>query len=179
MRQVRVLSIAQGTDACPEAGKEARCSLRGTLVTVPVVRGFLKRWVGVGLLILACGSVGAQSFLAELESEHDPARRSEKALTLADTAFDNARDFYNKGEIQKGDAQLENMTNALNECVQSLERARKAKFYKKAELKVSYLQRRLDGILLDLQLQERGWAEYTQRRMDEIHDKLLNGVMRK
>jgi hypothetical protein len=71
------------------------------------------------------------------------------------------------------------MTTALNECVQSLVRARKAKFYKKAELKVSNLQRRLDGILLDLQLQERGWAEYTQRRLDEIHDKLLSGVMRK
>jgi hypothetical protein len=111
MRQVRVLSSAQGTDARPEAGKEARHSLRGTLDTVPVVRGLFKRLVGVSVLILACGSVGrAQSFSAELESEHDPARRSEKALTRADTAFDNARDFDNKGEIQKGDAELENMT---------------------------------------------------------------------
>jgi hypothetical protein len=142
--------------------------------------GMLSRLVGVSLLILTCGPVGrAQSFLAELAAEHDPVRRSEKALALADMAFDNARDFYKKGEIQKGDAQLENMANALNDCLQSLERAHKATFYKKHELKVSHLQRRLDGILLDLQVHERGWAEYTQRRLYEIHDKLLNGVMRK
>jgi hypothetical protein len=136
--------------------------------------------IGLSFLFIACFSIAqAQSFIEELNAEHDPARRSEKALVFADTAFDNARDYYNKGEIQKGDAQLEDMTNALNECVTSLAAARKAKFYKKAELKVAYLQRRMQGLLDDIELQRRGWAEYTQRKLDEIHDKLLDGVMRK
>lgn len=140
----------------------------------------LSRLVGVTLVILTGAAVGhAQSFLAELQAEHNPAKRSAKALVLADMAFDNARDFYNKGEVHKGDAQLDNMTNALNECLQSLATAHKARFYKKAELKVSYLQRRMEGLLYDLDVQQRGWAEQTQRRLDEIHDKLLNGVMRK
>jgi hypothetical protein len=30
-----------------------------------------------------------------------------------------------------------------------------------------------------MSIQERGWAEFTSRKLDEIHDKLLNGVMRK
>lgn len=124
---------------------------------------------------LACG----QSYSAELKMERDPAKRSEMALMFADTAFDNAREFYSKGQIHKGDAQLEDMTNALNECVESLAVAHKAKFYKKAELKVANLQRRMQGLLDDIEVQQRGWAEYTQRKLDEIHDKLLDGVMRK
>jgi hypothetical protein len=135
----------------------------------------------VAAVLLAAGPAvsGAQSFLDEIKAERDPARRSEKALTFADTAFDTARDFYTKGDVHKGDAQLEDMTNALNECVQSLEAAHKARFYKKAELRVAYLQRRMKGLLDDIQMQERGWAEYTNRKLDEIHDKLLDGVMRK
>lgn len=134
------------------------------------------------LSLLAITSVAvlqAQSFVDDLKAEHDPARRSELALAFADTAFDTARDFYTKGEVHKGDAQLEDMTNALNQCVNSLEEARKAKFYKKAELRVAYLQRRMKGLLDEIELQQRGWAEYTERKLDEIHDKLLDGVMRK
>lgn len=134
----------------------------------------------VGLLaITSVATLQGQSFQDELKSEHDPARRSEMALAYADTAFDNAREFYNKGLVHKGDAQLEDMTNALNECVTSLEVAHKAKFYKKAELRVAYLQRRMKGLLDDIEAQQRGWAEYTERKLDEIHDKLLDGVMRK
>jgi hypothetical protein len=135
--------------------------------------------VSVLLLGFASFAPAQQSFLAEIESEHDPARRSDKALMFADAAFDNAREFYNKGEVKKGDAELENMTNALKECVGSLQAAHKPRFYKKAELKVAYLQRRMKGLLDDLSVQQRGWAEYTQRMLDDIHDKLLEGVMRK
>lgn len=122
----------------------------------------------------------AQSFVAELKTmEHDPARRSEKALVLADSAFDNARDYYAKGEFHKGDAQLEDMTSALNFCVESLQEAHKAKYYKKAELRVALLQRRMESLLVDIDIQDRGWAEQTGRTLDQIHDKLLAGVMKK
>lgn len=139
-----------------------------------------RRLVQIAFLILTCIRViHGQSLLAELRAEHDPARRSELALNFADTAFDNAHDFYTKGEVDKGDAQLEDMTTALNECVISLAVARKAKFYKRAELKVAYLQRRMQSLLDNIELPRRGWAEQTQRKLEEIHDRLLEGVMRK
>ncbi|MBV9405437.1 MAG: hypothetical protein JO211_08840, partial [Acidobacteriaceae bacterium] len=120
--------------------------------------------IEVVFIFLACASaLSAQSLLTELKAEHDAGKRSELALVFADTAFDNARDFYVKGDFEKGDAQLEDMTTALNECVGSLAVAHKAKFYKKAELKVAYLQRRMQGLLDDIALQQRGWAEQTQR----------------
>jgi len=46
-------------------------------------------------------------------------------------------------------------------------------------MKVAHLQRRLSDLVNDMNISERGWAEYTSRKLDEIHDKLLNGVMRR
>lgn len=120
-----------------------------------------------------------QSFLSELKSEHDPNKRSELALDFADEAFASAKTQYAKGEVHKGDALLDQMTAALEECASSLDSAHKAKYYKRAEMKVAYLQRRMQGLVEDLSADERGWAEITSRKVDEIHDKLLEGVMRK
>ena len=138
------------------------------------------RVLALSLLILAfAGAVPGQSFLAELKLQHDPAKRSEMALGFADELFDNAQSSYGKGQISKGDADLESMTKALNACLDSLAAANKSRSYKKAEMKVAYLQRRLSDLVNDMSIQERGWAEYTSRKLDEIHEKLLNGVMRK
>ena len=131
-------------------------------------------------LVLVVPLFCAQSLLlTEIKAEHDPGKRSEKALSLADSAFENARDDYNKGQINKGDAELENMMTALEECLSSLDTAHKARNYKKAEMNVATLQRRMKGLLDDIAVQQRGWAEYTQRKLDQLHDKLLDGVMRK
>jgi hypothetical protein len=136
--------------------------------------------LGLSTLILAfAASASAQSFLAELKMQHDPAKRSEMALNFATELFDNAKDSYGKGQISKGDEDLDSMTKLLNACVESLADANKSRSYKKAEMKVANLQRRLSDLVNDLGIQERGWAEYTSRKLDEIHDKLLNGVMRK
>ena len=133
----------------------------------------------LGLMLLGPGLQG-QSLVEELRAVHDPGRRSEKALMLADQAFEDARGFYDKGQIDKGDAQLDNMTAALRECLESLQTLHHAgSHYKKAEMRVAALQRRLQGLLDDIDLQDRGWAQYTSRKIDEIHDALLAGVMKK
>ena len=134
----------------------------------------------VSALVIFAPLICAQSLLvSEIRAEHDPAKRSEKALSFADSAFDSARDDYNKGEINKGDAELENMMTALEECLSSLDTVHKARNYKKAEMNVATLQRRMRGLLDDIAVQQRGWAEYTQRKLEEVHDKMLEGVMRK
>jgi hypothetical protein len=139
----------------------------------------IRFWELVALVLTISYSLSAQSFLAELQSQRDPGKRSDMALAFATESFDTARDFYTKGEIQKGDAALENMTSALNSCVDSLAITNKARLYKKAELKVAYLQRRMTSLKEEVGVQERGWAEFTARKLEEIHDKILAGVMRK
>jgi DNA gyrase/topoisomerase IV subunit B len=133
----------------------------------------------VVLSMLFGSLVQAQSLLATINQEHDPAKRSELALSFADESFDDARGFYDKGATEKGDAALEKMTNALDVCVQSLAVSNKARLYKRAELKVAFLQRRMSDLLNALGSSERGWAEQTKRKLEEIHDKMLDGVMRK
>jgi hypothetical protein len=131
------------------------------------------------LTLAAAGICSGQSFLAEIKAEHDPGKRIEKALEFANESFDSARDYYSKGLVHKGDEHLDYMTAALKECADSLDEAHKARFYKKAEMNVATLQRRLGDLLNDLGLDQRGWAEYTNRKIDELHDKMLAGVMRK
>jgi DNA gyrase/topoisomerase IV subunit B len=131
------------------------------------------------LFVIISSVMHAQSLLGEINQEHNPGKRAELALSLADESFDDARGFYDKGAMEKGDAALENMTNALNACVQSLAVSNKPKFYKRAELKVAYLQRRMNDLLEEMSVQRRGWAEQTKRRLEAIHDKILNGVMSK
>jgi hypothetical protein len=123
--------------------------------------------------------MNAQSFVDELKEVQNPVKRSEKVLKFANLAFENARAFYFNGDIKSGDAQLAEMTNALNECLRSLAVARKAQLSKRAEQKVALLQRRMQGVVDGIQFQERGWAAYTERTLDEIHDKLLEGALRK
>ncbi len=136
--------------------------------------------VQLGLMAAAFTvTASAQSFLAELKMERDPAKRADLALSFADESFDSAKTNYHKGEIHEGDVALDNMTTALNACIESVAVANKAKFYKRAEMKVAMLQRRLSGLMDDISVAERGWAEQTARRVEEIHSKLLDGVMRK
>ena len=123
--------------------------------------------------------VNAQSFRGNVNEAQNPVKGSEKALTFANLAFENARVFYAKGDIESGDAQLEKMTNALHECLRILAVARKPQLYKRAEQNVASIQRRIRGLVDEIPLQERGWAAYTERKLDEIHDELLDGAISK
>jgi type II secretory pathway component PulJ len=116
---------------------------------------------------------------SETDTDHDGSKRAEIELSKAEVAFDSARDAYHSGKIEQGDADLDGMTKALHLCVDSLEAAHKARYYKKAELRVASLQRRMASLLDDIDLPRRGWAEQTSRELDTIHDRLLAGVMRK
>lgn len=144
-------------------------------------RGIL-RTASLAVILFLAGSrqtIGAQSPLTELDTEHDPAKRSQRALALAEMAFEKAKASYGAGEIKKGDAHLDDMTKLLDACVSALEAARKANLYKQAEIRVATLLRRLQSLTDDLAVDDRGWAEYTLRQVDGIHDKLLSGVMKK
>ena len=123
--------------------------------------------------------MSAQPSANDSKEVENPVKRSEKALAFANMAFENASAFYAKGDIESGDAQLEEMTHALTECLRFLPVARKPQLYKKAEQNVVSLQRRIQSVVEDIQLQERGWAAYTDRKLDEIHDKLLEGALKK
>jgi hypothetical protein len=138
----------------------------------------------LGITLSAVGLVpvsptSARPALVDIKEEHDPARRSEKCLQAAETAFDSARSAYSKDDIHSGNAGLDEMMAALNNCISTLDTAHKSRLYKRAEMRVSFLQRRLQNLLDEISVTQRGWAEQTGRKLEEIHDKLLEGAMKK
>lgn len=141
-------------------------------------KGVLSPRATVSILVAAQLLV-AQPTSDRLATEHNPSKRSVLALDLATSALDDASDCYKSGNVHKGDAELEEMTKDLRECVSSLRAAHKSGSYKKAELKVASLQRRLHDLVSDLSIENRGWAEQTERTVDEIHEQILTGVMTK
>jgi|SRR5271166_1291902 len=147
----------------------------------PKRRGFLRTSCLAMILFLPASMLvaWAQSPRTEPDAEHDAGKRAQRVLAMAEEAFEQAKKSYSTGEIKQGDGHLDDMTKLLDTCVSALEAARKAHLYKQAEIRVATLLRRLQTLTDDLAVDDRGWAEYTLRQVDGIHDKLLNGVMKK
>jgi hypothetical protein len=117
--------------------------------------------------------------LEGIKAEPDPGRRAEHALAFAEFNFDSARDAYVKGDIRSGDDLLDQVAKALDETVSSLGKTHKTRLYKRAEMRVAHLQRRLNGLLDEINIEQRGWAEQISRHLAEIHDRLLQGALGK
>jgi hypothetical protein len=120
-----------------------------------------------------------ESLPPEVTSERNPGKRSEIAIDFADKAFDQARSFYQSGDIAHGESQLNLVATLADECFTSAQESHKAKYYKRDEMKVSTLTRRVRSFADDLGYEQREKASLLASHLDEIHDKLLRGVMGK
>lgn len=128
-----------------------------------------------GLFAAAC----AETLPAEVTSERNPGKRSELAIDLADKALDQARSFYQSGDTARGESQLDLIANLADECFASAQQSHKAKYFKRDEMKVSALTRRVRSFMDDLSYEQRDKARRLASHLDAIHDKLLAGVMGK
>lgn len=121
----------------------------------------------------------AQTALDDVKAERNPGRRSEMAMMMADESLDHAREFYRSGDSKQGDAELALIDQLADECLSSVEKAHKSKYTKKAELRVVALSRRVNSLADDLGYDQRDKAREVHSHLEEIHDKLLAGVMGK
>lgn len=121
--------------------------------------------------------------LASVKDEPDLNRRSELALMIADQKIDEAREAYQAGNEPAEQADIQEVAESVALCYQSLEKAhgepRKSKYYKRAELKVSALMRRLSGFRDEVSFDFRPNVEAALKRLSDIHDELLSDIMSK
>lgn len=122
--------------------------------------------------------------LTSITSEPNLEKRSERALDYANLALDAARDHYNAGDYDKSQSDLQEVRDSVELAYQSLSDTGKdprkdPKFFKRAELRVRELLRRLEGIGAGMSLVDRGALEKVRERISEVHDNLLNGIMTK
>jgi hypothetical protein len=134
------------------------------------------------LLIASAGFLAAapaESLPPEVTAERNAGKRSEIAIDLAHKAIDQARSFYESGDAARGESQLDLVTMLADECFVSAKKSHKAKYFKYDEIKVSALARRVRSLMEDLGYEQRDKARDLASHLDEIHDKLLAGVMGK
>lgn len=123
------------------------------------------------------------SDLPAIKATPDLERRSDLALTNADSDVNAAREFYNQGDTKKMEAVLDDLRQSIDLCLQSLEqshkRARNSKYYKQAELKTRALARRLMTLADEVGVDDRKTVEDARQRVLDVHDQLLTDIMGK
>lgn len=133
------------------------------------------------LILLAFNGMLAFADIAEVKAEPDLNRRSELALMNADAKIDEARQAYQAGDEAAQQAAIQEVAESVTICYESLEKTRseprKSKYYKRAELKVSALMRRLSGFRDEVSFDFRPNVETVLKRLSDIHDELLSDIM--
>jgi hypothetical protein len=121
--------------------------------------------------------------ITAVKSEPDLNRRSELALMNADEKIDEARQAYQAGNETAEEAAIQEVEESVTLSYDSLEKTRseprKSKYYKRAELKVSALMRRLSGFRDEVSFDFRPRVDAVLKRLSDIHDELLSDIMSK
>jgi hypothetical protein len=119
--------------------------------------------------------------LESVKAEPDLNRRSELALLNADDKIDAARQAYQAGNEAAEEAAIQEVADSVAICYQALEQThgapRKNRYYKKAELKVSALMRRLSGFRDEVSFDFRSQVEDALKKVSDVHDELLSDIM--
>jgi NADH:ubiquinone oxidoreductase subunit D len=139
------------------------------------------------LLVVLLVSAGAFLLAADIESvksEPNLERRSEKALLNAEAAFDAARKAHSDGADQAFTVALAEIGQSIQLIRQSLDdsgkNARKSpKYFKKAEVGLRKLGRRLDSFRVELSVDERAPVEKLVQQAHETQEHLLHAIMGK
>lgn len=122
--------------------------------------------------------------LASVRSEPNLEKRSELALQHANSALDAARDDYNAGNVTETKSELEEMCDSVEVAYEALSDTgkdphRDPKFFKRAELRIRELLRRLESLTPGMIGVDRGTLDNVRSRIAAVHDNLIKGIVTK
>lgn len=138
----------------------------------------------LAVALLVALPAAARADLGAVKAEPNLEKRSDRALAHAHRALETASRAYKTGELKKVEASLAEALEAINLSEQSLRDSgknprRSPKHFKRAEIEIRKLIRRLDGLRDAMSVDDRPMVEALGRRAHEIHERLLNGIMSK
>jgi hypothetical protein len=137
------------------------------------------------VLPLSCMMIGLLSFdLAAVRDEPNLERRSERALDNAGSALHELSQAYASGDIEKTKSEASEIEASVTLAYESLvgtgkDPRRNPKAFKHAELTTRELLRHIDGAIEAMSVDDRALLTTVRERVSEIHDELLNGIMKK
>ncbi len=130
-------------------------------------------------LLLAGGA--ARADLAAVKAVSDPNKRAEAAVDHANQELDAARQAWDAGNWAGTQAALSELRESAELADASLKQAsgrpRNNKHYKRVELRLRDLIRRLDGFKNDVDYEHRDEVGKTEARVQDLHDQVLAAIM--
>lgn len=121
--------------------------------------------------------------LKAVRAQPDLNKRAELAMENADESVDAARRAFNGGNMDQAHAAVADIQASVQLACDSLRETRKQprnnKYYKRVELNMRSLLRRVDALDHDAPFEERGNVEQMQKRLQELHDQILLDIMSK
>jgi hypothetical protein len=122
--------------------------------------------------------------LDAIKAEPNLEKRSERALDNADREIDSARKAYAAGDLNSTRQALQNVRASVELSYDSLQETgknprRSPKYFKRAEVRIREMLRRLRGLEDEFSVEDRAPVQEVEKRLQEIHDDLLTGIMTK
>lgn len=122
--------------------------------------------------------------LADVRNEPNLEKRSEKALVNANIAVDEARKAYKSADLAGFKARLREVEESAELSYQSLQDTGKAarrspKFFKRAEMKMHAVAKRLVALGADVSFEDRAVVEAAQKKLSDLEDKIVHEILTK
>lgn len=139
----------------------------------------------LSLMSLSWMTVSLLAFdTAAIRQEPNLERRSELALANADTVLRDLSRAYADGDLEKTKSEASEIEESVTLAYESLNGSGKEahhnpKSFKHAEVTTRELLRRLDSAIEAMSVQDRAILLVVRDRVSDIHDELLNAIMRK
>jgi hypothetical protein len=136
------------------------------------------------LLALLLATPVLRADLAEVKNEPNLEKRSEKALENANTALDEARKAYKASDLSGFRTRIGEVVESAELSYQSLEDTGKAarrspKFFKRSEMKIHALTKRLEALGGEVALEDREIIEAARKKLSDLEDKIVFEIMTK
>ncbi len=134
------------------------------------------------LLLTASIHLASSADLKSVQTEPNLERRSERALDYASEVLTNLRTDVESKDWSKVSAELADFRAGVDLCVESLKSTRKTarrnpKYFKKAEVRLRELGRRLKGLQQLLHVDDRTKMGNLIEYVDQVQDDLVNLTM--
>ena len=135
----------------------------------------------ISLVVL--GRLAGSEFPAVM-AEPNLEKRSDLALLEADRAVTAAKKAYEEGKPEDFKARVTDVEELVQLSYKSLQdtgkRARnKPKYFKRAELGIRALMRRIDSLAAEVALEDRNVVTAVHKSLNEVHDNVLHDIMTK
>ena len=136
------------------------------------------------LLAILLVAVVVRADLADVKNEPNLEKRSEKALENANMAVDEARKAYKSADLAGFGSRLREVEESAELSYQSLQDTGKAarrspKFFKRAEMKLHAITKRLEALGSEVSFEDRVQVEATRKKLSDLEDKIVFEIMTK